>query len=66
MNAMKNFEIAVNALYNCAPSDKARDFVEQLAEKIRAKGEDWIAEHVDDLHISDIEVADDTCFPIKE
>lgn len=58
MNAMKNFEAAVAALYNEAPSEKARAFVEKIAAKIRAKGGDWIAARVTDLHITDVEVSD--------
>jgi len=58
MNATTNFEIAVEALYNEAPSEKARAFVERLAAQIRAKGEDWIAARVIELHITDVEVSD--------
>lgn len=66
MNAIKNFEVAVEALYNEAPSDKARAFVEKLAAQIRAKGEDWIAAHVTDLHVTDAEVSDHPDLPSIE
>lgn len=66
MNAMKNFEVAVEALYNEAPSDKARAFTEKLAAQIRAKGEDWIAARVTELHISDAEVSDSAYCPIED
>lgn len=66
MNAIKNFEIAVEALYNEAPSEKARAFVEKLAAQIRAKGEDWIAARAIELHITDIEVSDSPSIPSIE
>jgi len=66
MNAIKNFEIAVEALYNEAPSEKARAFVEKLAGQIRAKGEDWIAARVTELHITDVEVSDSAVCPIED
>lgn len=66
MNAIKNFEIAVKALYNEAPSEKARAFVTKIADQIRAKGEDWIAAHVTELHISDVEVSDNAVCPIED
>jgi len=65
MKATKNFEIAVEALYNEAPSEKARAFVEKLAAQIRAKGENWIAAHVTELHITENEVGDDFYFTIE-
>lgn len=66
MNAIKNFEIAVEALYNEAPSDKARAFVEKISDQIRAKGDAWIEAHITDLHISDAEVADDAIITIED
>lgn len=66
MNATKNFEIAVEALYNEAPSEKARAFVEKIAGQIRAKGEDWIASRVIELHITDVEVSDDAVCLIED
>jgi len=59
MDAMKNFEAAVTILYNEAPTDKARAFVEKLAASIREKGEKWISARVTALTgISDSTVAD--------
>lgn len=66
MNAMKNFEIAVEALYNEAPSDKARAFVERVAAQIRAKGNEWIEGRATDLHITDAEVSDSAIVTIEE
>lgn len=66
MNAIKNFEIAVEALYNEAPSEKARAFVEKLSEQIRAKGEDWISARAIELHITDVEVSDSAVCPIED
>ena len=59
MSIVKNFEIAAEALYNEAPSDRARVFAENLAEKIRNKGAEWIQKHATALHITDPEVSDD-------
>jgi len=58
MSAVENFEIAAEALYNEAPTEKARAFVDKLANKIRDKGEAWIEANAIKLHITDIEVAD--------
>lgn len=58
MSATENFEIAAEALYNEAPTDKARAFVDKLANQIRDKGEAWIEANAIALHITDIEVAD--------
>ena len=66
MNAIKNFEIAAEALYNEAPSEKARAFVEKIASQIRAKGEDWITARVIELHVTDVEVSDDAVCPIED
>lgn len=66
MNAINNFEKAAEALYNEAPSEKARAFVEKLAAQIRAKGEDWISAHVTELHITDNEVADNSILTIED
>lgn len=66
MNAIKNFEIAAEALHNEAPTEKARAFVDQLAAQIRARGNDWIAAHVTELHITDGEVSDSCPFPIED
>lgn len=66
MNATKNFEIAAQALYNESPSEKAREFAVKLSNKIRAKGEAWIAAHVADLHIYDHDVADDAVCPVED
>ena len=66
MNAIKNFEIAAEALYNEAPSEKARAFVEKIAGQIHSKGEDWIAARVTELHITDVEVSDDAVCPIED
>jgi len=65
-NAINNFEIAADALYNEAPSDKARAFVVKLSGKIRAKGEDWIGTHVTELHITDAEVSDNAFCPVED
>lgn len=66
MNSMKNLEIAVSAIYNEAPTDKARAFVEKLAGQIRAKGEEWVNNHIAELHISDAEVSDDAIVSIED
>ena len=66
MNALKNFEIAADALYNEAPTEKARDFTEKLAAKIRARGEEWITTHITELHITDAEVGDSAECSIEE
>ena len=66
MDAMKNFEAAVTILFNEAPTDKARAFVEKLAASIREKGEKWISARVTALHISDVEIADETISPIED
>lgn len=58
MSAVENFEIAAEALYNEAPTEKARAFVDKLANKIRDKGEAWIEANAIKLNITDIEVAD--------
>ncbi len=66
MNAMKNFEIAASAIYNEAPTDRAREFADKIANKIREKGEDWINNHITELHISDAEVSDDAIVSIED
>ena len=66
MNAIKNFETAVEALYNEAPNEKARAFVDKLASQIRAKGENWITDRVNKLHISDVEVSETAPCPIED
>lgn len=58
MNAVINFEKAVQILTAEAPSEKARAFTIKLAEQIRAKGEAWITENVVRLHITDAEIND--------
>ena len=65
-NAVQNFEIAAEALYNEAPSEKGRAFVEKIANMIRAKGDAWIESHIVDLHITDIEVSDHPDLPSIE
>ena len=65
-DAIKNFEIAAEALYNEAPSEKARAFVEKIAGQIRAKGEDWIAARVTEMHITDVEVSDNAACPVED
>jgi len=65
-NAVQNFEIAAEALYNEAPSDKARAFVGKIANLIRDKGEDWIESNMVALHITDIEVSDNPDLPSIE
>ena len=64
--ATVNFEKAVEILFNEAPSEKARDFVKKIADKIRAKGDEWIEAHVHDLHITDAEVSDQSLAPIED
>ena len=66
MNSIKNFEIAAAALYNEAPSEKARAFVEKIAGKIRANGEEWITSRATELHITDAEVSDEAVCPIED
>ena len=61
-----NFEKAVEILFNEAPSEKARAFVEKLAAQIRAKGDEWIAAHVHDLHITDAEISDQAIVTIED
>lgn len=42
---VENFEIIVQKLIECAPCQRAVDFTNQIAEKIRAKGEKWITDN---------------------
>ena len=55
--ATRNFDIAVEALYNAAPSERAREFVTRLASDIRDKGARWIVEHEFELHITDVDIS---------
>lgn len=64
--ATVNFEKAVEILFNEAPSEKARAFVEKIAGQIRAKGDEWIADHLSDLHITEAEVSDQAIVPIED
>ncbi|MEL5850145.1 MAG: hypothetical protein U7M05_12420 [Candidatus Igneacidithiobacillus chanchocoensis] len=66
MNAFKNFEIAVDALCNGAICKNVRAEVEKIAAQIRAKGADWIAARVIELHITDAEVSEYAEFPIED
>jgi hypothetical protein len=66
VNPIKNFEIAAEALYNEAPSDRARIFTEKLCATIRDKGPAWITSHATDLHITDAEISDSAICPIEQ
>ena len=49
---IENFESIASALFDEAPSEKARQFVTKIADQIRARGEGWIIENCLPLHIT--------------
>jgi len=51
MDAVSNFESIAAELVRVAPTQKAADFALRTADKIRARGPEWIAAHVNELHI---------------
>lgn len=51
MKTVQNFESIAAELVRVAPTQKAIDFANRVADKVRAKGADWIAAHESDLHI---------------
>ena len=66
MSATENFIIAAKILYDSAPNEKAGEFVSKLAGRIAAKGEAWINANATKLHISDVEVSDQSIAPIAD
>lgn len=61
-----NFEKVVEILFNEAPSEKARIFVNKIADQIRAKGDEWIVANERNLHITDNDIADQSIAPIED
>ncbi|MFZ2524435.1 MAG: hypothetical protein WAW87_03880 [Candidatus Ferrigenium altingense] len=61
-----NFEKVVEILFNGAPSEKARVFVNKIADQIRAKGDEWIVANERSLHITDNDIADESIAPIED
>ena len=51
MDAVSNFESIAAELVRVAPTQKAADSALRTADKIRARGPEWIAAHVNELHI---------------
>ncbi len=65
-NLTANFESIVSALYDEAPSDRARAFVEKVAAAIRARGSDWIVAHERALHIEHPAEWHDDVAPVED
>ena len=64
--AVANFESIAAALYDEAPSDKARAFAKKIADAIRSKGAEWIAANEFALHITfSAAEQEDTC-PVED
>lgn len=65
-NLVENFESIVSALFDEAPSEKARAFVEKLAGQIRARGNDWIIANERTLHIEHNAEWHDQIAPVED
>jgi hypothetical protein len=63
---ISNFNSIAAALHDDAPSQKARDFIDRLADSIRARGEDWIAAHQSTLHIEHNAEWHDEIAPVED
>ena len=61
-----NFEKVVEILFNEAPSEKARVFVNKIADQIRAKGDEWIVANERALHIAESDISDQSIAPIED
>ena len=61
-----NFEKVVEILFNEAPSEKARVFVNKIADQIRAKGDEWIVANERALHITEGDISDQSIAPIED
>ena len=62
--AVENVKSIGAALYDEAPSDKARAFTAALTEKVLAKGEAWIEANVGALHA--YSSAEEQYFPVED
>lgn len=66
MKTVENFESIVSALYDEAPSEKARAFVEKVAGQIRARGNDWIISNKIALHLEHNAEWHDAIAPVED
>lgn len=62
----ENFNSIAKALHDEAPSEKARMFIDRLADTVRARGEDWIEAHQDALHIRHNAEWHDAIAPVED
>ena len=66
MTYSENFESIAQALYDEAPSEKARVFIAKIADQIRGKGAAWIEENALNLHITQSAEELDRLAPVED
>ena len=63
---IRNFESIAVALFDEAPTERARLYIESLAGRIWNKGPNWIDAHSDMLHIHESADQLENTFPVED